>query len=102
MIFWSNKELTCHLCNLGEEQFYIVLIRQLLGSIFVMDPQLQLFLPIPIIEEIIYCSRLKDKLSFRQSCKLLFRSTSKRFFTTITKTLCGSTSGYEDGEALTA
>ena len=68
-----------------------------------MNPQAQTIIPIPIIEEIIYLSQLKEKLSFRQSCKLFFHSTNREFFPTITTTLCGcGEQGFEDGEALRA
>src|SRR5690242_16114420 len=68
----------------------------------IMNPQAQTIIPIPIIEEIISFSQLKEKLLFRQSCKLFLLFTNREFFPTITTTLCGSLQGYEDGEALKA
>lgn len=61
-----------------------------------MNPQLELEIPIPIMEEIIYLSTLLDKLNFRLTCKLFLLSTNKKFFPTITTTLYGNTCESED------
>lgn len=61
-----------------------------------MNPQLELLLPIPILEEIIFFATLADKLTFRQSCKLFLQFTTNRFFPTFTTTLCGGACGYKD------
>lgn len=63
-----------------------------------MDPQQDLLLPIPIIEEIIIFSALEDKVTFRATCKRFLQFTSKHFFPTFTTTLCGGVGGYEDGD----
>lgn len=63
-----------------------------------MNPQLELVLPIPIMEEIISLSALRDKVTFRATCKRFLHFMTKRFFPTFTTILCGSTEGYEDGE----
>lgn len=67
-----------------------------------MNTQVQVVIPEPIIKEIIALSELKEKLSFRQSCKEFFLFTNREFFPTITTTVCGSEGrGYKDGDAPT-
>src|SRR5262245_2540552 len=66
-----------------------------------MNSQAQTLIPRPIIEEIISFSQLKEKLSFRISCKFFFHFTNQKYFPSFTTTLCGCGEiGYETGEAL--
>lgn len=67
-----------------------------------IDPQLALKLPIPIVEEIISFSSLKEKLALRVTCKQFYHSTTNKYFPSFTTTLCGNASGYEDGDFLSA
>lgn len=63
-----------------------------------MDSQLNLVLPIPIIEEIISFSSSCVKLTFRVTCKRFWRFTCEQFFPTFTTTVCGSgIIGHKDG-----
>lgn len=66
-----------------------------------MDPQCMLRVPIPIIEEIISFSSLKEKLTFRITCKK-FQHITNRYFPTFTTTLCGNIEGNKDGDFLSA
>lgn len=59
-----------------------------------MDPQLNLILPVPIMEEIINFSALVTKLTFRVTCK--------RFLPILTTTLCGSKCGHKNGNFIHA
>lgn len=68
-----------------------------------MDPQLELKIPIPIMEQIISLSSLTEKLLFRVSCKRFLQFITKHVFSTITTTLCGNKNeGYSDGVGVTA
>lgn len=63
-----------------------------------MNIQLELLLPIPILEEIISFSLLCVKLTFRLTCKRFLQFTTNLFFPTFTTTLCGNINGYQDGD----
>lgn len=63
-----------------------------------MDPQLNLKLPIPIIESIISFSSLEEKLGFRLTCKRFFIFATKNFFPVITTILCGGCADFQDGD----
>lgn len=63
-----------------------------------MDLQLNLRLPIPIIENIIELSALSNKLTFRVTCKRFLLFTTEHFFPTLVTTLCGSKYGHQDGD----
>lgn len=63
-----------------------------------MDIQLDLLVPIPIMEEIISLSTISSKLTFRATCKRFLRFTTTHFFPIFTTTLCGNIYGYKDGE----
>lgn len=67
-----------------------------------MNPQLELMLPIPIVEEIISFSTLSTKVTFRATCKRFLHFTTEQFFPTFTTTLCGNKNGYEDGDFVSA
>lgn len=67
-----------------------------------MDSQLELILPIPIIEEIISFSARDTKLTFRVTCKRFLQFTTNHFFPTFTTTLCGNKKGYKNGKLINA
>ena len=68
-----------------------------------MNSQVNVLLPIPMIETIILLSSLRERISFRASCKRFLWFTTEKFFPTFTTTLCGSgEEGYLDGDALVA
>lgn len=62
-----------------------------------MDPQWDLLLPIPIIQEIISFSTHSDKVTFRVTCKRFLNFITNHFFPTFTMTICGTTIGFQDG-----
>lgn len=63
-----------------------------------MNPQLDLLLPIPIMEEIISLSASSSKVTFRATCKRFELFITDHFFSTFTTTLCGNISEYKNGE----
>lgn len=63
-----------------------------------MNTQVNLIIPIPIMEEIISLCGLFDKMTFRVTCKQFLLFTTIHFFPTFTTALCGSECGYQDGE----
>lgn len=63
-----------------------------------MNRQVNVILPIPIMEEIISFSALEDKISFRVTCKQFLDFITNHFFPTFTTTLYGTKSGYGDEE----
>lgn len=67
-----------------------------------MDSQLNLLVPIPIMEQIISFSTLADKLAFRMTCKQFSNFTTKQFFPTFTTTLCSNLLGHQDGKLMHA
>src|SRR5690242_19431461 len=68
-----------------------------------MNTQREAVIPVQIIQEIIWFCNIKEKLSFRETCKLLLNFVDRNILTTVTTTLCGSgEKGCFDGEALTA
>lgn len=63
-----------------------------------MNPQLNVILPIPIIEEIIFFCSYSSKLTFRVTCKRFLYFTTEHFFSTFTTTLHANTRRYGDEE----
>lgn len=83
-----------------KREIYFVSIDILL--LFGMNPQLELILPIPIIEEIISLSTLDTKLVFGVTCKRFLQFIIIHFFPTLTTTFCGDVKGHEDGDLVHA
>lgn len=67
-----------------------------------MNPQLELLLPIPIIEEIIRFSTILDKATFRATCRRFLFFTTEHFFPTFTITLCGNLQEERDEKSIYA
>lgn len=64
--------------------------------LFIMNRQVDLILPIPIMEEIISFSALDEKMTFRVTCKHFLHFITKHFLPSFTTTLCESGNKRED------